>query len=484
MAAKELRANCMSVPEVKPPLLAESLPEGETVFPSPFTPFERLKLIDDRPTYPMTILIRMMFLGELQEAAFRGAIADTMANHPLLDARAEWRGNWPWWVARSPEPVPIEWRESVPPEAIERAPQIDLLRGPGVRFLVHASPERSSFVLQIHHSCSDGQGSRRFIYDFCSNYERRVMGDASLRTAAKFDALLRERLTKRAELNAPHGTSANEGDQGTTTWERLRNTVWFFTKRPTPLAAPQTTKASNPNANRAHEVLLETDETSQLRQRALAENATFNDVAMAILMRVVAQWNREHARSSERTRVRIIMPTDLRVKDDDRSPAANRMGYAFPTRSYGETGDWRQLLASIREETEYIKNRRLGADFLTNIALAQAVPGLLATYLNWTRCLATATLTNLGDVTRRLRRHFPQSETGLMLIGGLPLLSVAGIPPLRPGTRAGIGLCVCGGRLSVSLLTDPFYFSDSDTRDLLNRYVAAIRCWNRGEEMS
>jgi hypothetical protein len=39
-------------------------------------------------------------------------------------------------------------------------------------------------------------------------------------------------------------------------------------------------------------------------------------------------------------------------------------------------------------------------------------------------------------------------------------------------------LCVCGGRLSVSLMTDPFGFNDSDTQAFLSRYVTAIRQWN------
>ena len=41
-------------------------------------------------------------------------------------------------------------------------------------------------------------------------------------------------------------------------------------------------------------------------------------------------------------------------------------------------------------------------------------------------------------------------------------------PPVRPGTRAGWGMCICGGRLAISLLTDPFTFSDDDTQELIH----------------
>jgi hypothetical protein len=454
--------------------------DSETVLPCPFTPFERLKVLDDRVDYPMTILVEMIFAGELQEPAFREAVTAALANHPLLAARLEWRGRWPWWAARSEQPVPIEWHAAKPLMSWPRPPKIDLQRGPGIRFVVHASAERSSILLQMHHACADGQGSRRFMYDFFCHYERLVLGEASQRTTAKFDELMQQRLAKRAEVAASREVE-EESEQGTTFSERLRNTLWFFTKRPTPLALPQR-KRQSPEENRVQHVVFEIEETTRLRARALAENATFNDVALALLMRVAAEWNREYQASSEQSQVRIIMPTDLRQKDDDRSPAANRMGYAFPTRAMADTRDWRKLLASVHEETEYIKDRRLGADFVANITLAQAVPGLLPMYLRFTRTLATATLTNLGDVTRRLRRRFPQNAAGLSLVGGLPLVSVAGAPPVRPGTHAGFGLCVCGGRLTVSLMTDPFGFSFTDTQTLLQRYVSAIRSWLQGNE--
>ena len=425
----------------------------------------------------MTIHVELGLMGELQRAPFESAVAETIALHPLLAARAQWRGRWPWWVERSREPVAIEWQASNPPPTTQRPPKIDILIGPGVRFVVHASANYSSILIFFHHSCCDGQGARRFLFDLLSNYEKGVMGDASLRTAAKLDELVQARLMRRADLAAPVNNEVTEAAPKLGWREQVAGMTTFFRDKPSPLAPGLKAKAKQPAENRVHHVLFEPEETANLRTRSQQEGTTFNDVAIALLMRTASEWNHERGQGSDRERIRITMPTDLRQKEDDRSPASNRVGYSFPTLSRHEMRTWPELLARVKRETEIIKERRLGAEFVTNITMAQAVPFLFPLFLKWTSCLSTAILTNLGDATRRLRRRFPL-DAGRMVVGGLPLQCIIATPPVRPGTRAGFGMCVCGGRLALSVLTDPHYFGDEDTRRLLSHYVHAIRDWN------
>ncbi len=44
----------------------------------------------------------------------------------------------------------------------------------------------------------------------------------------------------------------NSAEQNTTAWERIRNTLWFFTKRPAILLAPRHTRIPQRSTNRAH----------------------------------------------------------------------------------------------------------------------------------------------------------------------------------------------------------------------------------------
>jgi hypothetical protein len=248
-----------------------------------------------------------------------------------------------------------------------------------------------------------------------------------------------------------------------------------MTTRAERLSGPQASVASPPLV---HNVLLGVEETSNLRKRAQDDGATFNDVAVAKLMQICVDWNRRHENAPDSRHVRVCVPTDLRMKEDDNLPAANRMGYAFLTRPFAATHTWPELLASVRDEMTYIKDYRVGLDFVNNMAIGQQIPLLLPLYLKYGRCLTTTVLTNLGDATRRLRRRFPL-DAGRAVVGGLPLDFIKVTPPVRPGTRAGFGMCVCGGRLAISLLTDPHLFNDDNTQQLLESYVSAIREWNQ-----
>jgi hypothetical protein len=442
-------------------------------FPLAFTPFERLMLLDDRPDYPMTIHVELGFSGRLDKTIFTAAMEQTVARHPLLASRFEWRGRWPYWLGPSPSPAKITWTEAEPPTNPMRPTQIDLLRGPGVEAHVHVGAEKTSLLTLFHHSCCDGQGARRFLFDLVSAYDRLALGEQSARERARMDNLLHERLRRRHEFAAgPERPVVPQ--EHTTLWQRVKNAVNHVATRAERLIGPQR-GAHRPGL--VHNVLLEVDETSNLRKRAQEEGATFNDVAVAKLMQVCAEWNRRQGEKLESRHVRICMPTDLRLKEDDSLPAANRMGYAFLTRTFGQTKHWSDLLAGVRDETNYIKDNRVGLDFVNNMAIAQKVPFLLPFLLKHSHSLATTVLTNLGDATRRIRRRFPL-DAGRMVIGGFPLDFVKVTPPVRPGTRAGWGMCVCGGRLAISLLTDPHTFDDDDTKQLLDMYVTAIREWN------
>jgi len=472
----------MSIADLSPEREDELVAPSESLlrFPLPFTPFERLMLLDDRPDYPMTIHVELGFTGRLDKTVFTAAMEQTVARHPLLAARIEWRGRWPYWLGPSLSPARIHWHEAEPPVCPMRPAQIDLLRGPGVEAHVYVGAEKTSLLTMYHHSCCDGQGARRFLFDLVSAYDRIALGEQSARERARMDTLLQERLRRRSEFAAP-AERAVQPEVQTTLWEKAKNALAYVTTQPERLAAPHGSAGASPSQwPLVHNALLEVDETSNLRKRAQEEGATFNDVAIAKLMQVCAAWNRRHESSPETRHVRVCMPTDLRLKEDDSLPAANRMGYAFLTRQFAATNDWPKLLASVRDETTYIKDNRVGLDFVANMAIAQKVPFLLPMYLKHARCQTTTVLTNLGDATRRLRRRFPM-DAGRMVIGGCPLDFVRVTPPVRPGTRAGWGMCICGGRLAIGLLTDPYTFNDDDTQQLLDSYVDAIRQWNRAD---
>lgn len=460
------------LPSQETELSASSVPALQ--FPLAFTPFERLMLLDDRPDYPMTIHVELVLLGQMEKEPFVQAMQQSVVRHPLLAACIGWRGRWPYWLGISEAPVNVRWHEAEPPQCAMRPTHIDLVRGPGVEAHVYVGQASTSVLVLFHHSCCDGQGARRFVFDLLRAYERIVTGPESDQRQAKVDVLLEERLKRRSEF-APGPVREVKTEEHTSAWQRVKNAVAHLTTSAEKLARPQQGKPHAPAL--VHHVKLGIEETANLRVRAQQEGATFNDVAVAKLMQICADWNRRYANAPETRHVRVCVPTDLRVKEDDTLPAANRTGYAFLTRSFGMMRHWPQLLSSVNGETTYIKDYRVGIDFVNNMAITQRVPLLLPALLKFGPCLTTTVLTNLGDATRRLRRRFPL-DAGRAVVGGLPLDSIRVTPPVRPGTRAGFGMCVCGGRLAISVLTDPYGFDDDDAQHLLDSYVSAIREWN------
>jgi NRPS condensation-like uncharacterized protein len=265
--------------------------ESALQFPLAFTPFERLMLLDDRPDYPMTIHVELSFTGRMDKQVFFQAMQQTVARHPLLAARVEWRGRWPFWLGSSPSPVKISWTEAEPPVGVMRPTQIDILEGPGVEAHVHVGSGTTSVLVMFHHSCCDGQGARRFLFDLTTAYERLALGENSTRGMARADQLLEERLRKRHEFAAP-AVKEVKVESTTTLWQRIKNTVAHVTTRAERLSGPQKGKAHRPGL--VHNVLLGVEETSNLRKRAQEESATFNDVAVAKLMQISCDWNRRH----------------------------------------------------------------------------------------------------------------------------------------------------------------------------------------------
>jgi hypothetical protein len=191
----------------------------------------------------------------------------------------------------------------------------------------------------------------------------------------------------------------------------------------------------------------------------------------------LAHWNQRFGSAYSNQRLRILMPTDLRSVRDHYMPAANRMSFSFLARTVAQSQPSVEFFDGIRSESKYIQQVRIGLDFLGGIALAQQVPGLLPWLMRLPRCLATAVLTNSGDLTKRFRRRFP-AHNDSPVIGNLILDQVYGTPPIRPLVNAGFGLCICSRQLCISMVGNEQVLGDR-ANELLQSYVNQWRDWGQ-----
>ena len=111
----------------------------------------------------------------------------------------------------------------------------------------------------------------------------------------------------------------------------------------------------------------------------------------------------------------------------------------------------------VRDEdgraTGWIKESGAAGMFITALKARRRIPGLLWLILRLPICFSTAVVSNLGNAEMRMRAELPQCESGQQA-GDVVITHLVGVPPVRPGTAASVGIARYGGRLWVSCLAD------------------------------
>lgn len=442
------------------------------VFPLSLAPLEILMLVDDRPNYPMTFFGELCFSGTMSRSALEAALQQAMARHPLLDAQIEVHSRRYQWVAAEKLPsLSFESGCQLPADGDACYPRperlLDLRHGPGLRLWVRTGADSSRMLLEFHHACCDGQGAMRFIGDLLALYAMHVSPEAAVGLGRLDPELLLERAVfqPRPEQRA----------SGRRRWLlRLQEAAAFHLRRPRPLVASHRVSSTLVNneypGTQSH--YFDPETSAAIQQAARRHGASLNDVALALLYRVLASWQAAATPGGRAGNLKILVPSDLRERRDAQMPASNRMSLYFMLRRQEQCRSLDELLAGIRRETQYLRQSRLGLDLLGALARVSKRPALLRLATKLARCQATAVLTNMSDPTRGFRHWFPR-DAGRLVIGDVRLERITGSPPLRPGTRAGFGIGIYAGRIVLNLKCDPWLFTAAETRGLLDRYVAA-----------
>ncbi|HEY6563377.1 MAG TPA: hypothetical protein VIY86_02675, partial [Pirellulaceae bacterium] len=210
----------------------------------------------------------------------------------------------------------------------------------------------------------------------------------------------------------------------------------------------------------------------QLRDAATRHGVMLNDLLMAEMFQTLRAWNQEH-QGARRRALRIMMPSDMRDVVDYSMPAANMTSYNFVHRKQKDCDRPEELLRGIREETQLIKHDQRGRYFVEAVMATDYVPGLLKFITSDRRCLATVTLSNMGDPTRRFAATFPRRE-GKLVCGNLVLQNMVGVSPLRPLTRAAVSIVTFCRKLQINVRCDGHVMGVPESRAFLRAYVGRL----------
>ncbi len=431
------------------------------------TPLELFMWLDDRPRYPLVFEVALRFEGPLDSAAMQDAFRFALGRHPLLRASivddrqgVRWHAPASGW--NELEVVP---RES-PPAA--GPGWIDLASGSGLRGRIRETATGSDVTLVFHHACCDGQGARMFIQDLALAY-------AVLRGVATEDAFM---TLNAAQLDC-RGVYAAEPSA----WRGLRHLLHMFLTRPQP-TMPEAGLVAGAAADTAPGSRLgfcmhtfDRETVRYLQDPRRLGEASFNDVAVALLFAVLEGWQRNRGVKTG-TRMRISVPVDLRGREHERMPAANRYTYLFVNRHVSVGTDWPALLADVRRQLRLPRQAGGSSDMLSMLHTFARWPRLMRRGLRWRRCFGTAVLTNLSDPSRRLRKRLRVDDEGCIWLDRARCYDMQlCTPPLRPRTHWGFGLFEYANRVTLTYRYDIDTISPAAAAGVLADYVAAWRWW-------
>jgi NRPS condensation-like uncharacterized protein len=443
--------------------LADSYSEHDL----PLTVFEKFMLLDGTGSHPMNFFIRFVWAGKVDRMAFERGLRAALQRQPLLRAHCVVsKGEYRWQIVNEPQ-LPLIWTEGEP--SPQEFAAIRLQSEIGVRVRVADNGDQTQMLFEFHHACVDGLAAFRFIGEVLSAYDAAFHG----LWPPTWQPVDYHRLRDRGYWPPP----ADAPPFGLRScWIGFREVWRFLWRRPIPLAPRCRSESPNDALPRVNQMLnhrFSVADSNSIRSAAGKAQVTANDLLLCAIFLATDEWNTRCGDNRRRKYMRINMPSSVDERCRESMPACNQMSYAFLTRRRRACDDPLELLQSIRTETGLIKRWNLGSFFLNGLTFVNRIKGLLAGLLWFRRgCFATAVLSNVGDLSKRL---FPDAQRKEEVTSGnLALRDVFGAPPLRNNTRLSMGVLTYQRRLSVTARFDPNGYSEAQTHQFMELFIEHI----------
>ena len=298
-------------------------------------------------------------------------------------------------------------------------------------------------LTQVHHACCDGMGILCFLDNLLWMYHQMVSSGGSLPSRSQADS---ERLRVRGQFGM---TIAGWLARLPKDLIASLAAIEYFAHRPVPIASPVSGSRQESSALifptfASHR--LSKGETSQLRDASRRMGCTLNDMLLAALFKALHRWNEVRHPEGNRGVLRIMVPVNFRTSADTAMPAANVLSMVYLDRRPHRFRTLQSLVKSVHWEMNLSKQWRLGLTLILFLRLFRLLPGGMARLLPDDRCLATAVLSNLGDLSQVLT--LPQRD-GLMVAGPAVIEEIDILPPIRPWTAASFSVGSYAGQITV-----------------------------------
>jgi len=436
----------------------------------PLTPFEEYMLVDDKPAYPMSCFNKITLRGTFDVAVFTSALEKTLPYHPLLTSSVmEIKGQYHWHhteMAPAIIRLPLDKTRQFP---ISKG--IDLFHEPALKVTIrndntHAEKVtgQTDIIFEAHHSASDAAGNIRFIEDVLCNY-------AKMR-----DFATPQRETVKPDLLPLRGIRGTPGKNRIVefyfgcfrAWTFLMNRVVSLTPKKT----PDLQKLPEEYPTILCRNLTEA-ETQNIQQKAKQLGITFNDLLLCLTFQAMKNWQEQHGADKREGNLRIAVPVNLRVPDDELIPAANIVSMVFLDRKPDKIQATQEFYRGVHEEIRHIKRYNLGWTFIGGLTIYRRIIGNFRRMMNPDRCWATATVTNLGRMFADI--PLPKRERRVQIDNDLELIGTEASPPVRSMTALGISVITYADCLTINLHYDSAVLTRGDAQMILDAMLMDVQ---------
>ncbi|PYR81626.1 MAG: hypothetical protein DMF87_04690 [Acidobacteria bacterium] len=396
----------------------------------PFSVFEELLNLSDRPETPSTIHTEYRFTGVLDEDRLRTALAAAVALHPMMRARRVARRaglRSPQWeigevnldrVVRS-----VSCADDATLASIRDAfysELIDLDTAPALRVLIARRPGGDSLLLSLNHTMTDGVGALRFVYSFARAYT------GSPDPVSPIDAL--EARALKVEFGRETSPQTLKAGRPKNPWR----TPSFVSRQSAP----------GERGYRFLHVALANEQRRDLDTQRYGANATMNDLLQAALTLTIDEWNRAHGEPANV--IGVLMPVNFRPFAWYGEVVGNLTlgGRVMTTPRQRATPE--TLMTAVMNRTQWLKNSGGGLPLFFRLPplLYNMIPVVLA---GLGRVLGDRGFSGVLSYYGRMDSYLPDfgAEAGA-------ITEAWGSPPVYMPTAIAIGSGTLRGRLLVT----------------------------------
>ena len=434
--------------------------------------FEHYMLADETQAHPMVFWLKASFLGPTSTSHLTTALAAAVKRHPLLQATLVGsifgRAKNLYWDHRHLAPPYLDCDVL---GAALRVPHsatlgFDLAHEPGLRVFVRHDAQHSLWFLEFHHAVTDATGGMRFFEDLLNYYDAAAADPPESPRPVDLQTIRPDLLTRRGSFYLSRQAVRRRR------YFDLWTTFKYYRFRPQPIVSRHPSQGSNLPAVPTHRSIcheFSAPALAALIKVARSFGGTLNDLLLRDFFLTLDAPQQRHL---TKRRIRLCMPMNMRLANDELQSAANIMGMSAMDRTGPMLDDAHSLMLGIVAETKVAKQRRTGLALCFIPDLMGRLPLLLNIAMRrplYWKCVATAILSNLGTSfqARRCRRNaVDQVQVGALTLERLELL-----PPCRKHTNIAAGVVTYGGRMTITFNYDTQALSDADAKSLLAAYV-------------